>query len=131
MALAGDGMITQANRLTPERDFLISVVALAQAKRWLVAHFRHGLTSRTDKNGKSVWVTPLQGDGAGYPDLTMVRGNRLLFAELKSEKGEVSKEQRRWLDALSICSEGTFLVEVYIWRPHDWQAIVEILEARE
>jgi len=66
---------------------------------------------------------------AGYPDLTMVRENAdgtasLLFAELKSEKGKVTKTQQQWL---SILGKVTGKCEVYIWRPSDWENIIIIL----
>lgn len=37
----------------------------------------------------------------GYPDLTIVKGNRVAMMELKSETGRVRPEQQRWLDALA------------------------------
>jgi hypothetical protein len=51
----------------------------------------------------------------GFPDLTLVKGTRLIFAELKSAKGTTSPEQIEWLAAL----RGTS-AEVYLWRPCDW-----------
>ena len=60
---------------------------------------------------------------AGFPDCVMVRENRLLFAELKSEKGKVSPAQQEWLDAL----DATGKCEVYLWRPNDIDEITSIL----
>ena len=60
---------------------------------------------------------------AGFPDVVMVRGDRVIFAELKSEKAKVSPRQQEWLDALT----GTGKVEVYLFRPENWDRIVEIL----
>ena len=59
----------------------------------------------------------------GYPDLTMVRHGRLIFAEIKRELGKPTLEQSRWLEALSMVP-GT---EVYIWRPQDIQEIEGVL----
>lgn len=59
----------------------------------------------------------------GYPDLTLVRGSRLLFAELKTDKGRVSLEQQVWLDALAGAG-----AEVHIWRPRDWTEILDTLK---
>lgn len=61
----------------------------------------------------------------GYPDLTLVRGERLIFAELKSMKGAVSADQDGWLDALRGVG-----VEVYVWTPADWYSgeIERVLE---
>jgi hypothetical protein len=55
--------------------------------------------------------------GPGFPDLVLVhkRTGRLLFVELKSEKGALSPRQVVWLDALRA---GGHLA--YEWRPADW-----------
>lgn len=52
---------------------------------------------------------------AGFPDLVLLRPPRLVFVELKSDRGRVSDEQSAWLDDLEQCG-----VEAYIWRPDDW-----------
>jgi hypothetical protein len=54
------------------------------------------------------------GDGKGWPDLTLVRGDRLIFAELKSTEGKLTDDQVEWLTMLG--NVGT----VAIWRPCDW-----------
>lgn len=61
---------------------------------------------------------------AGFPDLVLVRGPHLIFAELKSEKGRLSGFQVRWLEALEETSALTF-----VWKPQDWVsgAIEQIL----
>lgn len=100
-----------------ERAWTAQVVTAAHLHGWLVAHFRPALR----KDGS--WMTPLQADGAGYPDLTLVRGGRLIFAELKAEQGRLAPLQRRWLTAL----EETRM-ECYVWRPSDWAAVVEVLK---
>lgn len=61
---------------------------------------------------------------AGFPDLVMIRGERLIFAELKSEKGKTSSQQDEWLSALKGSRQG----EVYVWRPSDWDELVGVLE---
>ena len=60
----------------------------------------------------------------GFPDCVMIRLSRIIFAELKSEKGKVMPKQQEWLDAL----EATGKVEVYLWRPSDFDEIVKVLE---
>src|SRR5665213_1045292 len=60
---------------------------------------------------------------AGWPDLAMVRKGRLVLAELKSEHGRVTPEQRQWLAALSACP-GT---EVFVWRPSQWADVQRVL----
>jgi hypothetical protein len=106
----------------PERVFTKQVIDLARWNGWRVAHFRPALT----KGGR--WVTAVQGDGAGFLDLVMVRGDRIIFAELKSADGKLRAEQERWYLALlawSACLGTAALVTV--WRPTDWPEIEKIL----
>jgi hypothetical protein len=53
---------------------------------------------------------------AGFPDLVMVRGARIIFAELKSQKGDADPAQVVWFEAL----HGVDHLEVVVWRPLDW-----------
>jgi hypothetical protein len=105
-----------------EREFTAQVLQLAHIYGWLVAHFRPA--RRVDGS----WRTPLQGDGAGFPDLVLVRGPwgerpaRVIFAELKAEDGRIGRLQTRWLGAL----EAVAGVETYVWKPS--QLAHEILE---
>lgn len=64
---------------------------------------------------------------AGFPDLVLVRGRRLVFAELKREGEKPTAEQQRWLDALA----ATGAVEAYLWRPSDWEEIEQTLGVGE
>ncbi|MBA2692327.1 MAG: VRR-NUC domain-containing protein [Rubrobacter sp.] len=102
-----------------ERDFERQVLDLVKLIGWRAAHFRPAKTSKG-------WRTPVSTDGAGFPDLVLVRGARLVFAELKSEGGKLRPEQREWLEALSRC-EG---VEARLWRPSDFDEIQTMLCAR-
>jgi hypothetical protein len=58
----------------------------------------------------------------GFPDLVMLRGPRLVVAELKTERGRVGLAQRRWLDAFRRSG-----AEVFVWRPSDIQAVERVL----
>jgi len=60
----------------------------------------------------------------GFPDLVLCNPgqHRVVFAELKSEKGKLTIEQVEWIDALTHCGQ-----EVYLWRPSDFEEIVAIL----
>ena len=66
----------------------------------------------------------------GFPDLCLARAatatsaGRLILAELKTRDGKVSREQHLWLDVLAHTIPG---LEVYVWRPADFNAIVQIL----
>ena len=99
-----------------ETQFQLAVIAYAKLRGWRIAHFRPAWT------GKG-WRTPVQADGAGFPDLIMTRGDRLVIAELKSKQGKVSDEQQAWLDAFTLIRDA----EVYVWRPEDRDEIEEVL----
>ena len=58
---------------------------------------------------------------ARLPDLALVRPPRFLLAELKTDKGMTTPSQDEWLALLSSCPA----IEVYLWRPHDFNDVVE------
>ena len=99
------------DRAMTEAQLQDSVIEMARAFQWMVAHFRPAMTDQG-------WRTAVQGDGAGFPDLVLVRATRAIFAELKSEKGRVSPAQEAWLDRLRAVPG----IEVYVWRPTDWSS---------
>lgn len=101
-----------------ERDFQRQVIDLAHALNWRVAHFRPALTKRG-------WRTAVEGDGAGFPDLILVRGDRLIVAELKSTNGRApSPEQIAWLQAFENAG-----AKACVWRPHQLRTdIVKALQ---
>jgi len=55
----------------------------------------------------------------GFPDIVAVKGSRLIFLELKSEKGKVKVEQIKWLDDLVRTHS-----EVYLVRPSTQDAFM-------
>jgi hypothetical protein len=75
---------------------------------------------------KHGWRTAVSADGVGWPDLTLVRGEQLIFAELKSDRGRLTDQQQVWLEVLGK------VAEVYEWRPCDWAsgAIETVLRGR-
>lgn len=96
---------------SPELDFTKVVLKYAKLCGWRTAHFRPGMMA----NGR--WITPVQGDGKGFPDLVLVRGKRLLFVELKMPHGELSDEQLDWM-----CDLWDTGVECKRWTPEsNWQ----------
>ena len=97
-----------------EFQFMDQVIDLARLRGWRIHHTRPART-------KSGWHTPIQGD-PGFPDLVLARKPRVIFAELKSEKGKVSSEQQLWLDILHATP-----AETYTWYPSDWDRIMESL----
>ena len=69
------------------------------------------------------------GSEPGWPDLTLIRrqDRRLVFAELKTEKGRLSSRQSEVLDLLNLLAtpfdltakDHPCFLEVHIWRPSD------------
>lgn len=112
-----DGRRVNAEPRELERDFQGAVIEAARLSGWRVAHFRPART----RHG---WRTPVAADGAGFPDLLLVRGAQLVAAELKSARGKVTPEQADWLDALDGAG-----VAVYVWKPADWDEVVTTLTA--
>lgn len=104
-----------------EKAFQQQVVALAKILGWRVYHpFLSKWSER------------------GFPDLTMVRARdrRIVFAELKAEKGRVSEAQAEWQELLEAVAYGDEMdtwdpnrphVDMYVWRPSDWDAIEKAL----
>ena len=75
--------------------------------------------------GWTVWCTwNSLHSPAGEPDLRMVRPPRYVVAELKSERGRLTQDQREALGLLAGCPG----VETYLWRPGDWPEIEEVLK---
>jgi len=60
---------------------------------------------------------------AGFPDLTLVRGERLVFAELKRHDGKLTEPQEAWLADLGRVAG----VAVFCWKPVDWPAVQAVL----
>lgn len=95
-----------------EDDLLRAVIDMCRLFGLMVAHFRPAQVR--DKDGKTRWVTAVQGDGKGYPDLTIAGPGGVLFRELKSQKGTATAEQSVWLGQLTAGGQ-----DAGIWRPAD------------
>jgi len=63
----------------------------------------------------------------GFPDVVLMcrERDRVVYVELKAEKGKVTDSQREWLDELTACGQ-----EVYLWRPGDFEEIARVLRSR-
>lgn len=101
-----------------EATFQSTVVDYARTLGWMVAHFRPAMTSKG-------WRTPVTADGAGWPDLVLLR-ERLVVAELKGSSGQLRAEQRRWIEALRRAG-----VETYVWFPTCWGEIEQVLTTHQ
>lgn len=109
---AGSGTVKASREYIREKDFKASIVDLAVLNGWLVY-------SVPD----SRWVYPNR-TGVGFPDLVLVGNGRLLFVEVKTEKGKISPAQKYWHEELKTIR----CVDVNVWRPSDWEQIKAILE---
>lgn len=101
-----------------EAEFQTAVIERARSLGWKVAHFR---PARTADGG---WVTPVSADGKGFPDLIMVRGKRIIAAELKFGYNKPTPEQLDWLAKFAAAGGMTF-----VWYPCDWAEIVSVLSS--
>lgn len=98
-----------------EPDFQAQVIEVAHLFGWRVAHFRPAQT----RHG---WRTPVAADGAGWPDLFMVRRDRSLAIEVKSASGRTTPDQDAWLAAMARAG-----IPAMVARPDDFDAVVELL----
>lgn len=92
-----------------EKEWQAKVVEFAQWNGW---HVFHPYYSRRSE--------------PGWPDLSMIRNGRLVFAELKTRTGRVTPPQHHVLGLLAACES----VEVYLWRPQDWVDVQRVLSRR-
>jgi hypothetical protein len=103
-----------------EQSFERQVIAYAEIMGWRIFKDRATNMPRACKACKAPIRTAR--NVAGLPDLILVRRPRVVWAELKSERGTLSDEQRDWLAALRDCEQ-----ETYVWKPSDWELIERVL----
>jgi inosine/xanthosine triphosphate pyrophosphatase family protein len=98
-----------------EAEFQAVVVKYAEDHGW---HWMHIHTTGTGRN------QPARGTlGRGWPDLVLVRGDQLIFAELKrQDAGPTPQHQLDVLNVLSAVATST-----YIWRPSQLALIMDVL----
>lgn len=101
-----------------EAQFQQTVQQYATARGWEWMHIQRAI------NERGRWRTPVSGNlGAGWPDLVLVRDGRLVFVELKADRGSVTGFQSHVLQVLGAIPKA----EVYVWRPRQWDEIMEVL----
>lgn len=91
-----------------EAAFQQQVEDVATRYGWLIYHTHDSRRSR-----------------AGFPDLVMVKGSRVVYAELKKAGNYPTAEQRTWLKALHLAGQ-----EVTVWWPKDLPSIIQTLGPR-
>lgn len=107
------------NPLLPmlEGDWLVAVGEALDWLGWSWIHHRPGRTG-------SGWVTATQGNAAaGEPDILAIRVPRVLWLELKTDKGRVSPEQEDWLARLKDSGQEAHLIRL----PREWDRLMELI----
>jgi len=94
-----------------ESEFQDQVIQFAVLRRWQIVHFR---PARVTIRGQDTYRTATQGHN-GFVDLVIARNGTVIHAELKTETGKLSDDQKKWRDALGTTWR--------LWRPSDWPAI--------
>ena len=88
-----------------EKEWQSQVVTIAKAAGWHVIH--HFDSRRTQ---------------GGVPDLWLMKPPRMIFAELKTEKGKLQDDQRDTLLMIMDCG-----VEATLWRPSHINEVERVL----
>ena len=87
--------------------------------------FRRRVMKLARMCGWLAFYTPdSMGMAPGEFDLRLYRPPRVIHAELKSEHGRLTQDQKRTRTVYEGCPG----LETYVWRPSDWQTIVRALE---
>lgn len=93
------------DRAISEKRYQAEIVKLAQLHGWLTFH---AFDSRRSPEG--------------FPDLVLAHPEgRILFLEVKAERGKTTPAQDRWMDVLQTS------VDAAVVRPSDWSDVVEWL----
>ena len=100
-----------------EDEWLRSVGDALDLTGWAWIH------PRPARRAQGKWTTPTQGNSAkGFPDIVAVRPPRVLWLELKTERGRVSPEQDDWLERLRTSGQEAYVIRL----PRDWQFFTEL-----
>tara|TARA_Y100000310_G_scaffold317685_1_gene370820 strand:+ start:3253 stop:3537 length:285 start_codon:yes stop_codon:yes gene_type:complete len=89
-----------------EEHFQLSIIELAKLRGY--EHIYHTHDSRHSP--------------AGFPDLIMLKGGRMIVAELKMPGKQPTEEQYFWLCAFSRLTD-----DVYLWYPEDRNEIERVV----
>ena len=103
------------DQATTENDWRRTVIEYAELRGWRVYHV-------ADVRGRL-----RSGTSVGFPDLVLARSihrvvGRIVYAELKTERGTLTEDQVAWARILKAAS-----AEVYLWRPSDWPEVEDLL----
>lgn len=102
--MTADTFTRTVNERLTEREFQQQVVTLAWQLGWWVYHTHDSRRSQS-----------------GFPDLVLIR-NRVVYAEIKTERGRVTPNQQDVLRRLRDAGQ-----ETYVWRPSDREELRAVL----
>lgn len=109
------------NRIATEAECENAIIDAAILAGWRVHAERK---SRTKDGGH---LTAIKGH-RGFPDLTMVRGEQILFVELKRDKtGKIGPGQQEWIDALDL---GGNVRAFFLWVPSQQDQFIKRIQRR-
>ena len=98
-----------------EAEFQHSVTELATLWGWRVLHIRRSIDGH---DGRWRTTTSI----AGWPDILAWRPGQVIAAELKSEAGRLTRQQKDVLASLADAG-----IECFVWRPADWAQLESVL----
>lgn len=96
----------------PEAQFQAKVLSIAKLYGW--DHYHPPAV-----DPRRVGGTPYK---PGWPDLTLAKPGRVIFAELKADGNYPTADQRKWLALLDAAG-----MEVAVWWPKDLPVIMRVL----
>lgn len=120
----------RARRGRPEAELQSAIIGLAHLLGYRVAHFRPARVKCYTCGGGErqtrppcrrcggtgwTWRTPVEADGAGFPDLFMVRPGRAIMAEVKIDT-KPTPEQQQWLEAAAAGGIEAHVFTLRLWR---------------
>ena len=98
----------QVSGTVSEKAFMDTILQAAEIYGWFAYH--------TYDSRRST---------AGFPDLVLIKPPKVIFLEVKREKGRLTVAQAGVLAMLEDCSE----VQAAVVRPSDWAQVVEWLSS--
>lgn len=102
--MAGTIAAADYQRRQTEAEFQAAVIEAAERLGWLCFHWPNAI------------INPI------WPDLTLIKDGRVIFAELKAERGKLSPKQRERFQELAGAG-----MDVRVWRPSQWEWIEQTL----
>jgi len=94
-------------RSTPEADAqraIVSALRIALPRDAIVHHCANEVTEAGPRGAKRQSILVGMGVHAGFADLIVISGSRVLFLEVKSETGRLRKSQEVFRD--TVCAQG-------------------------